>query len=161
MSAIALSRVPPFAFDRTWEFDVAPHELWAVLSDTSAFSGWWPWLRSFDPIPLESGRSTRCAIGPPLPYLLRVNITITAVQPAESLDAVVSGDVRGPARLELAPSGAGTEARMSWELEVRRRLLRHAATVARPMLQWGHDWVVDRGVEQFRRVALAARDGQL
>jgi hypothetical protein len=29
------------------------------------------------------------------------------------------------------------------------------------MLQWGHDWVVDRGVDQFRRAALKERDGQL
>jgi hypothetical protein len=48
-----------------------------------------------------------------------------------------------------------------WGLEISRPLLRRVATVARPMLQWGHDWIVDRGVEQFRRAALDAVDGQL
>jgi hypothetical protein len=33
-------------------------------------------------------------------------------------------------------------------------MLRVAARAARPMLQWGHEWVVNNGVEQFRRAAI-------
>lgn len=145
----------PFTFDRSWEFDVAPESLWAVLSDTSAFPRWWPWLRSFEPVSLEAGVRTQCSIGPPLPYVLTFELHVVDVVPESSVDVKVSGDVTGPARLEIAPAATGSTARLVWELAVCRPLLRVAAGVARPVLQWGHEWVVHNGVEQFRARALA------
>jgi len=147
---IALFTVAPFVFDRSWEFSVPPEKLWAALADTQSFTRWWPWLRSFDPVPLEPGATTHCTIGPPLPYVLRAQVTIVAVEHGAYLDTEVSGDVRGPARLEVQRATEGSSARLAWTLAVERPLLRRVAAVARPMLQWGHDWVVDRGVEQFR-----------
>lgn len=142
---------PRFAFDRSWDFDVAPTQLWALFCDTSSFTRWWPWLRSFDPVPLEVGAHTRCAIGPPLPYMLNVELDVVGAEPATRVDVVVTGDVQGPARLEIEPVVHGSRARLVWDLEVRRPMLRTAARVARPVLQWGHDWVVSNGVAQFRR----------
>ena len=144
----------PFTFDRSWEFETSPARLWAVLSDTAAFPRWWPWLRSFEPVSLEAGARTHCAIGPPLPYVLTVELTVLEVVQESLVDVTVSGDVAGPARLEIEPTATGSTARLVWELEVCRPLLRVAAGVARPVLQWGHEWVVSNGVEQFRRDAL-------
>jgi hypothetical protein len=146
----------PFTFDRSWEFAVPPHRLWAVLSDTSAFRQWWPWLRSFEPVTLEEGARTRCSIGPPLPYVLTIDVNVVQVVPQTLVAVVVSGDLAGPARLEIEATSAGSRARLVWEVEVCRPMLRLAAAVARPMLQWGHEWVVSNGVEQFRRDALEA-----
>jgi hypothetical protein len=144
----------PFLFDRSWEFEVPPKQLWSLLSDTSAYSGWWPWLQAFEPVPLEPGTSTRCSIGPPLPYMLAVTIAVIDVIPERSVAVAVTGDVAGPACLDIEPTASGSSARLVWELEVRRPMLRLAASVARPMLQWGHEWVVSNGVEQFRRAAI-------
>lgn len=124
------------------------------MSDTSAFPRWWPWLRSFEPVPLVPGARTRCSIGPPLPYLVNVDIAVVDVVPEELVTVAVSGDLRGPARLEIAATSLGATARLAWEVEVCRPVLRTAAIVARPVLQWGHDWVVSSGVEQFRRAAI-------
>ena len=124
------------------------------MSDTSAFPRWWPWLRSFDPVALERGAQTRCSIGPPLPYVLTLSIAVTSVIPEALVAVVVSGDLAGPARLEIEPSATGSTARLAWELEVCRPMLRLAAGVARPILQWGHDSVVSNGVDQFRRAAI-------
>lgn len=140
-----------FSFDRSWDFDVPRDELWKRLADTSSFSRWWPWLRSFEPVPLETGASTRCAIGPPLPYVLTIDLFVASVDEMQSVDVEVSGDLHGPARLEVDGDGAASRARLVWTLEVRRPMLRAAAKVGRPLLQWGHDWVVNNGVQQFRR----------
>jgi hypothetical protein len=148
------SKAPRFAFDRTFDFDVSPGELWLRLSDTSSFRVWWPWLRSFDPVPLAPGARTTCAIGPPLPYVVTVDITVREVIPEELVRVSVSRDLEGPARLEIESNGLGSTARLVWEVAVARPALRAAARVARPVLLWGHDWVVNRGVEQFRRDAI-------
>jgi len=132
---------------------MAPSRLWALLSDTSAFPRWWPWLRSFEPVRLEPGASTRCSIGPPLPYMLHLDLTVLDVVPQELVTADVSGDLRGRARLEIDAAPPGSTARLTWDVEVCRPVLRVAAIMARPVLQWGHDRVVDNGVRQFRRAS--------
>lgn len=144
-----------FAFDRAWDFPLPRTELWSQVSDTSSFSSWWPWLRAFEPVPLEVGATTTCAIGPPLPYVLTIDLEVARVAEQESVDVVVGGDLRGPARLELADAGEGSRARLVWLLEVQRPMLRMAAVVGRPVLQWGHDWVVANGVDQFRKAVTA------
>lgn len=86
--------------------------------------------------------------------MLTVDLLVVDVVPESLVDVIVSGDLAGPARLEVEASPAGSTARLAWELDVRRPVLRLAAGVARPVLQWGHEWVVSNGVEQFRRDAL-------
>lgn len=150
-----MAGLAPFTTDRSWDFAVSPARLWELVSDTSAFPRWWPWLRVLEPVALEPGARTHCVIDPPLPYRLAVDLHLRDVVPVTRIDVDVSGDVRGPARLEIAPAGPErSTARLTWELEVSRPLLRGGARLARPVLQWGHDWVVGRGVEQFRRRAV-------
>jgi hypothetical protein len=148
--------MPPFVFDKTWAFDVSAAALWGLFTDTQSFTRWWPWLRRFDPVPLRPGERTRCSIGPPLPYLLNVELHVTRVVDHELVEVEVTGDARGPARLEVVPDGERANARLAWELVVQRPMLRMAATVARPVLQWGHDWVIENGVAQFRRNAIGS-----
>ena len=148
-------RSAAFAFDRSWTFPVSRADLWSRLSDTSSFSSWWPWLRSFESVPIEEGARTRCVIGPPLPYVLTVDLAVARVVESESIDVDVAGDLRGPACLELGDGDDGSTARLHWTLEVQRPMLRRAAVLGRPILQWGHDWVVRNGVEQFRATIAA------
>ena len=83
-----------FRFDQSWDFDVPPDKLWAAFTDTASFCHWWPWLRGFDPVPLEPGARTRAAIGPPLPYVLNVDLVVTAVEPERQVEVDVSGEDR-------------------------------------------------------------------
>jgi hypothetical protein len=49
--------------------------------------------------------------------------------------------------------------RLAWEMELCRPVLRAAARFGRPVMEWGHDWVVTTGVEQFLDRALRVDDG--
>ena len=81
--------------------------------------------------------------------------------PGRLVDAVVEGDLAGPARLEVdaAENGPGSVVRLAWDMELCRPVLRAAARVGRPVMEWGHDWVVTNGVEQFVRRALRVHGG--
>ncbi len=167
-----------FRFDRAWVFEAGPDQVWDAVSRTEDFPRWWPWLRSFDGEGLvEGGRST-CVIRAPIPYSLSFFVEVHRIVPGRLVETVVGGDLEGPARLEIAPLGTGdvpgmpagaggvagipvggTSVRMTWEMELRRPLLRAAARFARPVMEWGHDWVVSTGVDQFRRKALGVRIG--
>ena len=145
----------PFHFDRTFTFKVEPGELWAVLTRTGDFRRWWPWLREFSGDGLVRGGRSECVVRAPVPYTLHFTVTVVDLVPGVRLAAAVEGDLAGPARLEMASDGSGgSRVHLFWDVELHRPMLRAAARVGRPVMEWGHDWVVTTGVEQFRRQAL-------
>jgi hypothetical protein len=152
-----------FRYDRTFEFAVERDILWDVLTDTSRYCDWWPWLRSFNLEPagagLAPGSVATCAIKAPLPYTLEFQVHVERVDKGRSIDTSVTGDLRGPARLEVGSAGEAATARLTWAVELEVPVLSVASRIARPVLVWAHDRVVSSGVEQFRERALShARD---
>lgn len=150
-------RVAPFRFDRTFALPVARCRVWSVLQQLDEYPEWWGWLRRFA-VPtgagLEPGVTAECEVRGPLPYSLHFAVTVEEAVEAERVVTAVTGDLEGPARLELADRDGGCAARLAWEVEIREPALRGAALVARPVMEWGHDHVVDRGLSQFRHHAL-------
>ena len=118
-----------------------PTELWEALSRTEDYPGWWTWLRRFQGDGLVAGGRTHCEVRAPLPYSLRFDVAIQTLEPA---------------RLEIEPADPGSAVRLVWMVEVRDPVLRAGAVFGRPLMQWGHEWVVANGVSQFRRRALAS-----
>jgi hypothetical protein len=140
--------------DRRYRFGVPPEALWPVLTAVEQYRTWWPWLRRFDGGPFAAGERWSCLVQPPLPYSLRFSIALHEVVPCRLATAAIEGDITGEARLELSATDDGCEARLVSHLAPANQLLRAIATVARPVAQLGHDWVLDTGLRQFRSHAL-------
>ena len=145
----------PFRYDRRFEFAVSPESFWATVSRTDSYTQWWSWLREFESDGLRDGAHTECMIQAPLPYALRVAIDVERAVPNERVETQVTGDLEGPARLEIMPTASGCAARLVWSLELREPWLARIARVTRPVLTWAHDRVISSGVHQFERVALS------
>lgn len=94
-----------------------------------------------------------------MPYSLRFTVTVGRLVPGSLVETEVSGDLEGPARLEVEADGRGSTARLVWTMELCHPALRAAALVARPLLEWGHEWVVDNGMRQFVTRALPPAAG--
>jgi uncharacterized protein YndB with AHSA1/START domain len=142
----------PFPFERTFDLAVDAPTVWRVLERTNDYPKWWSWLESFRADGLRPG-TVDAVIRSPLGYRLCVEIAVQEVVPGRLLVTEVRGDLRGPARLELMPNGARARARLQWELELCQPLLRRVA-VARPLMVWAHDRIVDRALLDFRQHAL-------
>jgi carbon monoxide dehydrogenase subunit G len=156
---VRLVLVPPvIEYEREFAFAVTPSALWAAIEDVDSFERWWPWLREFslDGGALEAGSVLRGVVVPPLPYRMHVEVELVRCRRPTEIDAVVHGDLEGPARLRLSPSDAGTVARVAWSVEMMQRPMRIASQVAHPLLKWGHDRVVEVTVASFRRHLRAA-----
>jgi len=144
-----------FDYDRRFEFAVSPDAFWTTVSRTERYPAWWTWLREFESDGLHDGAHTECVIQAPLPYALRVEIDVERVLQPERVETRVSGDLEGPARLEITPTPSGCAARLVWSLELREPWLARIARVTRPVLTWAHDRVISSGVRQFESVALS------
>ena len=148
-----------FDSDRCWDFPVPADELWHRLSTVDEYATWWPWLRRFDPGDgIASGARWRCEVAPPLPYVVRFTVHLEHVEECRSIDSTVRGDIEGSARLEIEPhDDQRTRARLVSSLAPAQPLLRVVGRTARPVVEWGHDWVLDQGRRQFVERALPER----
>lgn len=140
--------------DRRDAFEVPPEELWAAMSEVGCFRGWWPWLRELDASALEPGAIWSAVVQPPLPYRLRFDVHILDVVALASVTAKVTGDIEGSARLDIAATPSGSELHLVSELAPTNAVLRTVAALAGPVARFGHEWVLDTGLRQFRDQAL-------
>jgi hypothetical protein len=136
--------------DRRYDFAVAPDELWAALSRIEHYSSWWPWLRQFRAQSFCPGARWDCVVQPPLPYAVRFRLEIDEVVAPEYVTALIDGDISGDARLDIAPARAGSQLRLVSRLSPRHAVLRAVGGLAPPVARFGHDWVLDTGIRQFR-----------
>ena len=148
---MTVGRIEPFTFDRSWEFPVAPDVFWRTVSETDEFPLWWGWLRFFESEGLAAGSKTQFVVQGALPYKLHFEVLIERIVEQQLVDTVVSGDLDGPAALEITPVRNGCVARLQWNLVPQEPLLRRLSRISHPLLSWSHDQVVAMGVSQFRR----------
>ncbi|HEV3280440.1 MAG TPA: SRPBCC family protein [Acidimicrobiales bacterium] len=144
---------PVIDYGGSFRFDLAPDELWARLEEVDQFEGWWPWLTQFrlEGEGLSPGSVLSGVVTPPLPYRMRLRVELIRCERARAIDARVEGDLTGEASLRLRPDAGGTQADVGWTVEMQQPAMRLANRVAHPVLQWGHDRVVEITVAGFRR----------
>jgi uncharacterized protein YndB with AHSA1/START domain len=135
--------------DRWYEVPAGRDEVWDAFARPGRFREWWPWLVAFDGRDLAEGRRWDCTVAPPLPYRVRFTLHLTLVEAPHAVEAAVDGDVVGAARLELTDAGAGSRIHLVSDLAPGNAALRAFATLARPVVRRGHDWVLDTGARQF------------
>lgn len=150
----------PFRFDRAFELDASPEQLWAVLGRTDEYPAWWPWLKTLEGGDLREGAVARCVVRAPLPYTLRFGVAVERIVLHEVISTMVRGDLEGPARLDIEARAGGCTARLAWVLELRDTLLRPLSMFARPAMVWAHDRVIEMGLRDFERRALNGREAR-
>jgi uncharacterized protein YndB with AHSA1/START domain len=144
---------PIIAFRREYEFGLAPPELWHRIEQVEQYERWWPWLEELrlEGDRLEAGAMLNGVVIPPLPYRMRIRVELTRCEPPEAIDATISGDLVGRATLRVRPGGSGSLVEVAWTVEMMQRPMRLASRFGQPLLQWGHDRVVESTVAGFRR----------
>jgi carbon monoxide dehydrogenase subunit G len=135
------------------EFPVPVSEMWEIIQEVDQFEGWWPWLEDFTLVgsPLRAGSVLTGVAAPPLPYRMRLQVELTRCEAPCAIEASIHGDLEGKATLELHQRGTGTEVDVTWTVEMMQAPMRMADRLAHPVLQWGHDRVVEITIAGFRK----------
>jgi hypothetical protein len=131
--------------------EAPPEVVWRKIERSEEFEGWWGWLCDFrlEGEGLVAGSVLHGVVNPPVPYRMTLRVELTRCSPPTAIDAIVEGDLRGSARLNMEPDGDGTRASVGWSIEMMQMPMRLAARVARPLLVWGHDKVVEMTVRSL------------
>jgi len=139
----------------TGEFWIAlpAAEFWQVIEDFEQYQEWWPWLDGFssDQPGLVAGNVLQATVVPPVPYRVRLSVRFESCERPSLAVATISGDLRGRASLSFDERRGGTRVRADWTLDAATTTMRIAAKVARPLMRWGHDRVVEMAVAGIQR----------
>jgi carbon monoxide dehydrogenase subunit G len=130
-----------------------PVALWPELIDVHRFEKWWSWLRDahLEPDEVVAGSVLTFAIVSPLPYKLHCRVEFVEVVPEESIQTIVSGDLKGWATLDIEPVEEGSAVLLRWELEPTQAPVRVLVRIARPLIVRTKDWAIDIALRSFRR----------
>jgi hypothetical protein len=133
------------SYRNTFRFDLAPDRLWHEIESVDQFESWWPWLTEFriEGSGLSTGSVLHGTVNPPLPYRMRIHAELGECRCPEFIDATVTGDLVGDAHLRFRSEDAGTRVDAAWTVEMRQPAMRLASRIGRPVLQWGHDRVIE------------------
>jgi hypothetical protein len=144
---------PVLTYRNAFGFDLSPDRLWHQIEAFDRFEGWWPWLTDLTITGegLSTGSILCGTVNPPLPYRMRLRVELVSCTPSQAIDASIDGDLTGHAHLRFHPDGKGTRIDASWTVEMQQPAMRLASRISRPLLQWGHDRVVEMTVAGFRR----------
>lgn len=151
----ALGREDPTELrtDRSYGYPFTVPELWQRLGRVDAYRTWWPWLSAFDGAALATGEVWSCTVQPPLPYAVRFRVHFHDVIADERIHTTIDGDIEGMATLELSDASRdgepGSRLRLVAGLAPRKRSMVALSTIARPLVTFGHHWVLDTGARQF------------
>jgi uncharacterized protein YndB with AHSA1/START domain len=146
---------PPYVIEYEGSFTLpaSPERVWSAIARFDRYEEWWSWLRELrvDGDGLQAGSILDGTVVPPLPYRMRIHVTLVECTAPRVIRATVEGDLRGQARLRLTPIGGRTRADVDWTIEMMQVPIRLVSRFARPVLLWGHDRVVDATVASFSR----------
>lgn len=141
---VTVTSAARFSFRR--EFDVAAPVpvVQEVLVDLEWYSAWWPEIVAVAKL---SDDDALVVCRSALPYELELHLTAVHREP-ELLEVALEGDLAGFARFELSPieSGGtetGTHLVFTEQVEAAGRAMRAASFVARPLLVWNHDRMLE------------------
>jgi hypothetical protein len=135
--------------DRRYRFPFGPDEFWRRISLVDHYQAWWPWLHRFDAKGLDAGDVWSCTVHPPVPYAVRFTLALDEIEPDRSVAARIDGDIVGRATLSVERDGTGSCVRLVADLQPDKQSLKMMSLIARPLVTFGHNWILDVGVRQF------------
>ena len=146
------SSVYVIEYDGRFIFPVPTPELWAAMADFDCFSLWWSWLREFsvEGNGLQHGTVLHGVVAPRCPTARGSMSYSTSACPNGASRRSCVGISRARRSSPFDGGNAETRAHAVWTIEMMQRPMRVAARLAKPLLRWGHDRVVDATVDGFR-----------
>jgi uncharacterized protein YndB with AHSA1/START domain len=147
-----------YVFVDEWDVDAPRDRVFDALADARTYPDWWtPVYREVEAdVPPAVGASSRQRFKATLPYTLTTVSTITALDPPDSFEVDVTGDLRGHGLWTLTDRDGRVHVRFDWRVHADRTLLRVLTPVLRPVFRWNHNVAIKAamaGLEPYARRA--------
>jgi len=139
----------------TWLLVAKRDDVWEVLQDAQAWPQWWRGVESVTEIDPGDARRVgsryRCTWRGRIPYPVRFDFAVEEVTPPTLMTGRARGDLEGTGVWRLFEGGGVTAVVYQWDVHASNGWLRAGATLARPLVEHNHDWVMRNGGEGLAR----------
>lgn len=139
-----------FRADHAIELGAPADEVWPWVVEAQRWRDLWPWVRLdtslATPPRIAPGDRISASVPSPLGYRVRFTLRVEDLVDGRELHVAVEGDVEGGGALVLD----GSALTLTWDVAIAQPLLRAAWPIARPVLTWAHDKVVERAASDLR-----------
>jgi uncharacterized protein YndB with AHSA1/START domain len=144
--------VAAYSFIDEWFVPASVEAVYDLLSRPRDYPTWWG--EAFlagegDAGPAAPGKRARMLTRGRLPYRLTWELVCVEADAPTRLVSRIEGDFVGEGIWTFTPAGDGTRAVLQWNVDVRKRLVRHLTPALRPLFAWNHRWAMRRGHERI------------
>ena len=139
-----------YYFITRWRVKANTEEVFAIISDPLEYPRWWPsvYLEAEDLIPGHApgvGRRIRLLTRGWLPYTLRWESLVTAVERPNRLEIRARGDLNGRGIWSLVQNGDYCDITFDWKLSAEKPLLAALSFALKPFFEANHRWAMAQG----------------
>ena len=133
----------------TWRLDAPLPQVWDAIHGVDHWPKWWRGLESV----AELEKGDKDGIGSlrrftwkgALPYRLRFELRITAIEPLNQIAGKAAGDLAGTGVWRFTRQQGCTVVRYEWSVNTTKWWMNALAPAARPLIVWNHDRVMAWG----------------
>ena len=140
-----------YAFLTTWLLDSPREPVWDAVHDQASWPSWWRGVEEVEELrPGEDGglgSVSRMVWKSLLPYRVEFEVTTTHLERPRLLQADAVGELSGIGRWRLLEEDGATAVLYEWNVATTKPWMNLIASLARPVFEWNHDWVMSRGGE--------------
>jgi len=145
------SAMAGYRFVTNWRLDAPVAAVWEEINHSERWPQWWQSVLAV--VELQKGDETgvgsvrRYTWRGALPYKLTFDMRTTVVEKHARLEGVATGELSGHGCWTFAGQGSVTTVRYDWEVDANKAWMRLLSPIARPLFEWNHDIVMNRGLE--------------
>jgi hypothetical protein len=144
-----------YTFLSTWLLQgVTREDVFTALRDSEAYPQWWRGVRGAEVRARGRGDGVGDVVAfawrSLLPYTLRFELELTAIEPPYRIAAAARGELTGTGVWRIY-SGAEVAVVYEWRVATTKRWMNAFGPLARPAFVWNHDLVMRHGAEGLAR----------
>lgn len=136
-----------YHFTSTWQIAAPLETVWQTVSDSESWPAWWKWVkrvtRATPSDTLEVGQKYRYVFATKLPYTLDFEMTLTRVEPLQTIEATARGELIGTGRWDLTHTDGVTTVKYTWDVKTAKAWMEWVDPIMRPLFVWNHNVVMD------------------
>ncbi|HIK44340.1 MAG TPA: SRPBCC family protein [Leptolyngbyaceae cyanobacterium M65_K2018_010] len=148
-----------YEFLTYWHIAAPIQTVWDAIAHTEDWPSWWGAVQSVVELepgePNGLGNRRRFVWKMPLSYTLAFDTRVVAIEAPVLMEAIAIGDVEGRGVWRLNPTEHGTEVVYTWTVRTTKRWMNAVAPIARPLLEWNHNAVMNQGGEGLAKYLAA------
>lgn len=143
------TQVMQYHLTTRWSLDAPVGAVWTELSRPEGWPAWWKGIIAVRLLEQGDGSGMgayrRITWRGVLPSRLTFNMRTVKIQPRALIEAVADGQLTGVGRWQLTRTGAGTEVRHDWIVNVSLPAIPIIGAIAGLLFKWNHRSLMEAG----------------